>query len=113
MDNVTLYVITHHMAGYLPESEPIFCEDFEDARATCLQELDHLADQVCMGPEDADMQLTMTSIERVMRDLTSTSETDAWCDVVDQVSYDQVWTIDRVTMTRSEAERALAGEWIG
>jgi hypothetical protein len=108
-----LYVVTHNMAGYLPESDPIWCETFADARDAAIDTMDYHADCVAMGPDDEQQQATLDSFSDAMADCREADpESVCWSAMVDHGSFWQLWTIDTVDVPDADAQPLLNGEMI-
>ena len=51
---MTTYAVTWNMPGYLPEADPIFCEDFASAKSALIEELLRSADNAGTWVEEHD-----------------------------------------------------------
>ena len=47
-----VWVVTHNIAGYLPEADPMILPSFADAKQACIDEMRRVADGIEPGAED-------------------------------------------------------------
>lgn len=100
----TLFVVTHNIAGYMPEADPVGFESFADAKGYVIDELKREADSAAdmTTPDD---ETYVDDLERCAAELASESDenTIGWSDYVDAGRFIQGWQIERVTVDRDTA----------
>lgn len=91
-----VWVVTHNIAGYMPEADPIYCSSWADAKQATIDELRRVADSIDPGSEDPWGETYAENLTAMAEDL-NLSNGPAWGDYADtggEHSLPEFWSIE-------------------
>lgn len=99
-----VWVVTHNIAGYLPEADPMILDSFTSAKQACIDEMRRVADGIEPGAEDPWGETYAENLTAEAEEL-NLSAGPVWGTYVDtggEHSLPEYWEI--VPMARDEAD---------